>query len=207
MKFKLFISLFVVLVSLQTIQAQTFGGNQKNNGKQGQATVKPDVKLSLGTSFTSFYPGLNGFSSWIAPEISMPLGKKWTVSAGLAYSNFITGGTPGITGFGQTVQNYGTIYVSGRYQVNPKLAITASGYKTFSLSPVRQKETVNPRALDFSNSGATISIDYKVNDHFRINAAFSMQQRRYNPFSPYGYGSYYGSPYSPAVPGGFYPGF
>jgi hypothetical protein len=207
MKLKLFISLLVVMVSLQTIQAQTFGRDQKKQRKEVSSVVKPQINLSLGTSFTTFYPGMNGFSSWVAPEISMPAGKKWTVSAGVAYTNFFMGGTPEIAGMGHTVQNYGTFYVSGRYLINPKLSVTASGYKTFNLSPVKQKEKVNPRALDFSNSGAATSIDYKVNDHFRINAAFSMEQYRYNPFYPSGYGGYYGRPFSPAFPGGYYPGF
>ncbi len=206
MKWKLFVLIPVFLVALQALQAQSFGQNQKNASGPTQTGINPQVHLSLGTSFTSFYPGLNGFSSWVAPEISMPVGKKWTVTAGMAYTNFVTSGTPEVTGFGQTVQNYGTIYVQGRYQVNNKLSITAAGYKTFNLAPQKPQEKVNPRAIDFSNSGAMINIDYKVNDHFRINAAFSMEQRRYNPFMPFGYGGYnngfYGRPVSP-----FYPGF
>ncbi len=194
----------MVLVSLQTLQAQTFGQDQKKDNHPEQTDFKPQINLSLGSSFTAFYPGLNGFSSWVAPEISMPVGKKWTISAGMAYTNFVTTGTPEVAGFGQTVQNYGTLYVKGRYQVNDKLSITAAGYKTFNLSPQKPHEKVNPRALDFSNSGAMINIDYKVNDHFRINAAFSVQQRHYNPFMPYGYGGYnsgfYGHPVMPFYP-------
>ncbi len=206
MKLKFFASVLIFLVALQALQAQTFGQNQKNSAPVSHIGIKPNVRLSLGTSFTTFYPGLNGFSSWVAPEVSMPVGKKWTVTAGIAYTNFITTGTPEIAGFGQTVQNYGTIYVQGRYQVNDKLSITAAGYKTFNLAPQKPTEKLNPRAVDFSNSGAMVNIDYKVNDHFHINASFSTEQRHYNPFMPYGYGGYnngfYGRPVSP-----FYPGF
>jgi len=211
MKAKIFIFVLAVLIPFQYTQAQTFGQDMQGSAKSRTA-FKPDVRLSLGSSFYSFYPGMNGFSTWVAPEISMPINKKWTLAAGIAYTNFLTTGTPETAGFGTTFQNYGSVYVKGRYQVNGKLAVTAIGYKTFSLSPQKFNDKVNPRAIDFSNSGAMISVDYKVSNHFRINAAFSVEQRHYNPFAPYGYGypglgrGYYGNPMGP-VPGGFYPGF
>ncbi len=207
MKAKIFIFILVVLVSFQQIQAQTFGQNVKSTPAKSKTAFKPDVRLSLGTSFSTFYPGMNGFSSWVAPEISMPINKKWAVAAGIAYTNFLTTGTPEIAGFGNTVQNYGSVYVKGRYQVNDKLSISGMAYKTFNLSPQKPEDKINPRAIDFSNSGVMMSVDYKVTDHFRINAAFSMEQRHYNPFDPYsGYG-YFGSPMNGMAPGGFHSGF
>jgi len=196
-----------MLVSTQAVQAQAFGQNVKNAPANGKTAFKPDVRLSLGTSFSTFYPGMSGFSTWVAPEISMPISKKWTLAAGIAYSNFITNSTPEIAGYGNAVQNYGSVYVKGRYQVNNKLSITGIAYKTFNLSPQKPQDKVNPRAIDFSNSGALISVDYKVSEHFRINAAFSVEQRHYNPFDPYGYsypgygGGFYGSPFSPSFSG------
>ena len=213
MKAKIFISVLAALMIFQYAQAQTFGQDIKGSATQNKTFFKPDVRLSLGSSFYSFYPGMNGFSIWVAPEISMPINKKWTVAAGIAYTNFLTTGTPEISGYGSPVQNYGSVYVEGRYQASDKLAITAMGYKTFNLSPQKPEGKVNPRAIDFSNSGAVIIIDYKVNDHFNINASFSTEQRHYNPFDPYGYGypgfggGYYDSPMGPVVPGGFYPRF
>jgi hypothetical protein len=197
---------------MQTMQAQVFGQNTKNIPANSKTTFKPDVRLSLGSSFSTFYPGMNGFSTWVAPEISMSINKKWTVAAGIAYTNFMTTGTPEIAGYGNSIQNYGSVYVKGRYQVNNKLSITGMAYKTFNLSPQKPNDKVNPRAIDFSNSGAMISVDYKVSDHFKINAAFSMEKRHYNPFDPYGYGyspfggNNWGSPIQ-TVPGGFNQGF
>ncbi len=212
MKTKIFIFVLAALMTFQYTQAQTFGQNIQSSAKN-QTAFKPDIRLSLGSSFYSFYPGMNDFSTWVAPEISMPINKKLTVAAGIAYTNFITTGTPEISGYGSPVQNYGSVYVKGRYQANEKLAITVAGYKTFNLSPQKSKDNVNPRAIDFSNSSAMISVNYKVSNHFRINAAFSMEQRHYNPFDLYGYGypgfggGYYDSPMGPVVPGGFYPRF
>ena len=212
MKVKIFIFVLAVLIPFQYMQAQTFGQDMQGSAKS-QTAFNPDVRLSLGSSFYSFYPGMNGFSTWVAPEISMPINKKWTLAAGIAYTNFLTTGNQKTAGFGSTVQNYGSVYVKGRYQVNDKLAITAMGYKTFNLSPQKPNDKANPRAIDFSNSGATICVDYKVSKRFRINAAFSTEQYHYNPFDPYGYGysglggGYYGSPMEPLVPGEFYPRF
>jgi len=211
MKAKIFIFVLALLISFQYTEAQTFGQDMQGSAKSRTA-FKPDVRLSLGSSFYSFYPGINGFSTWVAPEISMPINKKWTVAAGIAYTSFLTTGSPETAGFGNTAQNYGSVYVKGRYQVNDKLAITGVAYKTFNLSPQRPGDKVNPRAIDFSNSGAMINLDYKVSNHFRINATFSMEQRHYNPFDTYGYGysrfggGNWGSPIGP-VPGGFYQGF
>ncbi len=213
MKVRIFIFVLALLVGSVSLQAQSFGQDVKGIPSQSRTDFKPDVRLSLGSSFYSFYPGMNGFSTWVAPEISMPINNKWTISAGMAYTNIVGTGTPEISGYGSPVQNYGSLFVKGRYQVNDKLSITAMAYKTFNLSPQKPGDKINPRAIDFSNSGGYISFDYKVSNHFHINAAFSMEKRHYNPFDPYGYGSpgfgnsYYGNPITPAVPGGFYPGF
>ncbi len=208
MKAKLFILFFVALVSTQVLQAQNIEQDTETTGK---TILKPDIRLSLGSSFSTLYPGMNGFSTWIAPEISMPINKKWTLDAGIAYTNFTLSGIPQISGYGSPVQNYGSVYVKGRYQVNNKLSIIGLAYKTLNLSPHKSKNKVNPRAIDFSNSGAMIDIDYKVNSHFRINAAFSVERYHYNPYTPYvlpGFGrGYYTAPAGPAVPGGFYQGF
>ncbi len=110
MKAKIFIFVLALLISFQYTEAQTFGQNLQRSAKSRTA-FKPDVRLSLGSSFYSLYPGINGFSTWVAPEISMPINKKWTVAAGIAYTSFLTTGSPETAGFGNTVQNYGSAYV------------------------------------------------------------------------------------------------
>ena len=212
MKARIFIFVLAALIPFQYMQAQTSGQDMQDFAKS-QTAFRPDVRLSLGSSFYSFYPGMNGFSTWVAPEISMPINKKWTFAVGIAYASFLTTGAPKTAGFGNTVQSFGSVYVKGRYQANEKLDITVVGYKTFNLSPQKPEDKVNPRAIDFSNSGAMVSVNYKVSNHFSIDAAFSMEQRHYNAFDLYGYGfpgfggGYYGSPMGTVVPGGFYSRF
>ena len=210
MKGKIFIIVLAVLVSAETLQAQTSRPAQKppvNN----KVFFKPNIQLSLGSSFYNLYPGMNGFISWAAPQITMPVSKKLTISAGFAYTNVVTSGMPLIvrSGHQSPVQNFGTIYVSGHYQFNNKLSVTASGYKTFDLSPKRSKETIYSPAYNFSNAGAMVNINYKVNNHFKINAAFSMEQHPPYFFQSYGTNSpVFGTGYGTFMPpGGLYQGF
>ncbi|VAW29796.1 hypothetical protein MNBD_BACTEROID07-536, partial [hydrothermal vent metagenome] len=70
MKAKIFIFVLAVLMTFQYTQAQTFGQNVKSPSAKDKTAFKPDVSLSLGSSFSTFYPGMSGFSTWVAPEIS-----------------------------------------------------------------------------------------------------------------------------------------
>ena len=108
--------------------------------------------------------------------------------------------------FSQNNVQYGHISVSGLYRVNEKLTIAGTAYKTFDLAP--KKNQINPRALDFSNEGVMINLDYKVSDHVRINASFSYQKQ--SPYYYYNNGGFmnngFGNP-SPFYHNGFGPSF
>ncbi len=210
MKWKEFLLMGVWFMVFQGLQAQSFGENRKISEDKSNIPLQTQIQVSMGTSFSTFYPGMNTFGSWIAPSVHIPVNKKWSFTAGLSYANIMLSGTPEIAGVRRNVQSYGTIYLEGHYKINEKLTVTAAGYKTFSLAPRSPAEKVNPRAVDFSNSGVMMRWDYKVNDHFRINASFSMEKRSY-PFYPgYGYGgigSYNRTPVFAPFPGSYYPGF
>jgi len=184
--------IIISFVVSTTTYAQEFGSNvlgtENSNVKKESVGFNPNVSVSLGSSFASFGMGYNMFGTFVMPEFEMPVSKKLSVKVGLGYSNLFLS-SPEQTGniFQQDNQQYGTVYVSGLYHVNSRLIITGTAFKTFSLAPV--KNEINPRALDFSNEGIQINVDYKVTDNFRINAGFSYQKK-----SPYNY--YY-------KPGGF----
>ena len=202
----------MLISSIAGLYAQEFGSNVKQ--QEGKVTLqaeqegfKPDVRVSLGTSFSSFGPGFNTFGTYIAPEISMPISNKFSVQVGLGYSNQFYN-APGETMFSGSNSQYGSIYVSGTYQVNEKLTIRGTGYKTFLLNPSPAGETANPYALDFSNQGVILDVDYKVSDKFRIGVSFEYREQNYPDFYPYGrngMNGFGGSPFqrNPA----FRPGF
>ena len=175
-----------------------------------QQGFKPDVRVSLGTSFSTFGPGFNTFGTYIAPEISFPVYKKFSMQVGLGYSSLFYG-YQGENMFSSNPLQYGSLYVSGTYQVNEKLTIRGTGYKTFLLNPTPPGETVNPGTMDFSNQGVILDIDYKISEHFRINASFEYRKQNYPNY-------YYGYPQNSFGPpnnfnsgfggfGGFNPGF
>jgi len=184
--------MLVVFLSSASVFAQEFGSNRKTNENvslqqtENQEGFKPDVKVSLGTSFTSFTPGFNSFGTYIAPEISMPVSKKVDVSFGMAYSSMFYS-RPGESGFGSP-NNYGSIFVSGTYHVNEKISIRGTGYKTFLLNPSNFSENNNNYSyFDFSNQGAILDLEYRVTDNFRINASFHYREQNYPDY-------YFGSP-------------
>jgi len=165
------------------VQSQEFGSNiigtEKSEFQKETKGFNPDVSVSLGTSFTSFGSGYNMFGTFIMPEIEMPVSKKFSVRAGFGYSSlFLSNPEQSGNIFQQENHQVGTVYVSGLYYINPKLSIAGTAYKTFNLAPI--KNELNPHALDFTNEGINVNVDYKVTDHFRINAGFSYQKR-----SPY----------------------
>jgi len=202
---------YIILLFLAFIAVSGFGqqfasnviGNDKNIKSEKVITPKkafsPDVSVSLGSSFTSFGRGYNAFSTFIMPEITFPISKKFAVKAGIGYSTmFFPGSGFENSGLDQSFQQFGSVYVSGLYRVTEKFTVTGTAYKTFPLT--QQTPQANPRALDFSNEGIIVNMNYKVSDHFSINAGFSYQKQNpynyyYNPDGMNGFGSPYGSPF------------
>lgn len=213
--------LFLVFICLLIIQfdsfSQTFGSNVKTDTEENtdiklveQQGFKPDVKVSLGTSFTSFALGYNSFGTFIAPEISMPVAKKIDISFGMAYSSMFYS-TPGESTFGSSPSNYGSVYVSGTYYVNEKLTVRGTAYKTFLLNPQNFSENGNNNYFDFSSQGAILDVEYKVTDHFRVSASFQYREQNYpdyyfgNPHNSFGSPNNFNSGFGGF--GGFGPGF
>ena len=182
-----FILIFLLTAGAANLHAQEFGSNVKQEGEvtlqAEQEGFKPDVRITLGTSFSSFGPGFNTFGTYVAPEISMPVSNKFSVQVGLGYSQLFFN-TPGETMFSGNNSSYGSIYISGTYQVNEKLTIRGTGYKTFLLNPNNFNETGNTSFYDFSNQGVILDVDYKVSDKFRIGISFEYREQNYPNFYP-----------------------
>ncbi|MCF6170942.1 MAG: hypothetical protein L3J31_04490 [Bacteroidales bacterium] len=206
--------LFGTLLSASLGYAQTFGDNVKTDkGEETEISLPaqqgftPDVRVTMGTSFSSFGPGLNSFGTFIAPEISMPVTRKFSMQLGLGYSSMFYS-VPGETVFSGNALQYGSVFVSGTYQVNEKLTVRGTGYKTFMLNQAPPGETANPFATDFSNQGVVLDVDYKVTEKFRIAVSFEYREQNspsFYPYSPNGMNTYSGSPFrrNPAFGRGF----
>jgi len=216
MKMKLHILIVVVFTTITPLLVigQQLGDNRLVKETSSPEIVKantgfnPRVSVSLGSSFGSFGSGFNSFGTWIMPEISTPVTKKFSVSVGMGYSSMFTAYPGEASMFSNTPQQYGSVYVRGIYELIEKVTISATGYKTFNLQPSQKKETINPHALDLSSEGVMINLNYKVNDNFEINAGFSYNKRNYNAYY-YNGGLMNGGFNNPAMGGfgGFRPGF
>lgn len=204
MKTRLHILSFFFILLTFTLYGQQFGSNVIDGGQTPEAenpdgsnkVFSPDVSVSLGSSFSSVAPGYNVFGSFIMPEITFPVNRKFAVKTGFAYSTlFYPNSTVENTSLAQSFHQYGSVYVSGLYRVTDKFTIAGTAYKTFPLT--EQTPQANPRALDFSNEGIMVDMEYKFSNNFSINAGFSYQ--KYNPYNYfYNPGAYdtFGSPFS-----------
>ncbi len=207
----IFIILLLTVVGRETGWAQNTGDSvyfhkpslSHDFTSQKSTGFNPKVSVSLGNSFSSFSPYHQAFCTYIMPQLTLPVNKKFAVRAGMGYSSVFTNfGTEG-TVFTNKPQHYGTVYVEGIYQISNHVTISALGYKTFNLQAPTQNEKLNPHAMDMSNEGVYFNLNYKVNDKFEINAGFSYDNRNR---SPYGYGmSPFGAPPIPGMVHGFSP--
>jgi len=144
----------------------------------------PSVSLSLGTSFASFGYGFSGLSTFIAPAISLPVNKKFSVRVGMGYSNMWMN-APTEIGIPYN-SSYGSVFVSGSYQVNENLVVSGTAYKTFLLNSSNQNQLPGTPFNDFSNQGFLFDAEYKVNDKFRIGVSVEYRDQHTPSFYPNG---------------------
>jgi hypothetical protein len=98
---------------------------------------KMDVGVQLGTSFTTDFKGGHAFSTSVSPEIRYKLNKRFTLRGGLSVSNTEYGNTLVYSPFGYTPYTgnitQGILYVSGDYIISPKVMLSGTAYKEFSI--------------------------------------------------------------------------
>ncbi|MCX6282905.1 MAG: hypothetical protein NTW31_01510 [Bacteroidetes bacterium] len=155
---------------------------------------KPDFHVTAGMEFSTSSGYGSGFTEYVVPTISYPLGKKFLISGGLAIANTnYFNARPFYSGdlFQPYNGNYTslTVFASGTYFVNDRLTISGAFYKeipvagkTLSYSPY------NPISQQGSQ-GFNVNLQYKLGQHFFIQAGFEMNQNRnpysINPYAPY----------------------
>jgi hypothetical protein len=146
----------------------------------------PSVSLSLGTSFASLGYGFSGLSTYVAPTVSLPVSKKFSVRVGMGYSNMWMN-TPSEFGIPYN-SSYGSVFVSGSYQVNENLVVSGTAYKTFLLNSSSQNQNQLPGSSfnDFSSQGFLFDAEYKVNDKFRIGVSVEYRDQNTPSFYPNG---------------------
>ena len=204
------IGLFILLITGMSAFGQTFPNSYGAFGPiqplhpaiQGNSGLEPvQFNLQTGATFSSGFGGGSLFNTFVAPSFSQPLGKKFTLSAGAVIGNTTFTNTPMINSEGQFSPVSGnlttfTIFTSGAYQVNDRLTVTGSAYKT--INPAFNSR-MNPENLRMEAQGMSVGVGYRVGENMHIGAEFRLNQGDGNFYQPY-----YGIPGSGMMRNGFY---
>lgn len=152
-------------------------------------TLSP-VKFNLmtGAVFSSGTGSGSLFNSYVAPSFSQNLGKKLTLSSGAIISNTTYSNLNLISQDGNfrpysgNMTNF-TVYAVGAYQVNDRLTVNGSAYKT--INPAFNAR-LNADNLQMEAQGMSLGFGYKLSENVHLGAEIRMQQGNSNFCTPFG---------------------
>jgi hypothetical protein len=151
--------------------------------------------LQTGAGFSSGFGGGSLFNTYVAPSFNQQLGKKFTLSAGAVINNTTFSNTMMLNNEGSFSPVSGnlttfTIFTSGAYQVNDRLTLTGSAYKT--INPAFNAR-LNSDNIRMEAQGMSVGVGYRIGDNMHIGAEIRMEQGNSNfynlytnPVSPFG---------------------
>jgi predicted porin len=132
-------------------------------------TKKPSCSLKMGSQFATGMNGNSIFGTSISPSVIFPVKPKFSIEAGISYQSlFLNSRNSESTQSGSNHFSLGSVYVSGLYELNPKVTLRGTAWKQFDLSSSK----LNPRAIDFEAEGINIGVQYQVTEKFRVEASF-----------------------------------
>lgn len=175
-------------------------GSLQTPGIAGSYTEekKMDVGVQLGTSFSTDFNSGHAFSTYIAPEIRYKLSDRFRIRAGVRVSNTEYGNTMVYSpyGFNRYSGNItqGMLYVSGDYLIHPKVILSGTAYKEFSIDHGGPDNAFSP---GYDGKGVIMNLRFMPNEHTTIEVGAEF----YNGNNPWRGGTY--NPYNRP----FYPGW
>ena len=157
---------------------------------------KMDVGVQLGTSFSTDFNKGFAFTTMVAPELRYRVNKRLTIRGGISIANSEYGNTlvySPYEGFRRYSGNItqGMLYVSGDYVISPKLFLTGTAYKEFSIDYNNPGNMYSP---GYDGKGLMMNLLFMPNENTSINAGIEIYQGN----NPYRGGIY--SPYRPFAP-------
>jgi hypothetical protein len=199
---KILVTVIILILSVlhsngQYLFSGPFLSNTTHPG-ENMHIVSPRVSLGLSSTYFNTPNGTSVFGTNISPSVSFQIRPKFQIETGMSYQTYFLNSNSSVRSDGYHDQNgnvsVGMIYVSGIYELNPKTTIRGTAWKQFDLS--NQKTTINPRATNFEAEGFNVGINYKVNDHFQIDASVEYSNG-YNPYQSMhnGFGNHGASPF------------
>lgn len=155
---------------------------------------KLDVNVQLGTSFaTNFNRGF-AFTTFVAPELRYRVSERFTLRGGISMSYNQYGNTLLYSPYGASEYSgnfgQGMIYVSGDYLLSPKLILSGTAYKEFSVNQGLPENGFNP---GFDGKGLMMNLRFMPSENVTIDAGVEIYEGNnpyrnglYNPYRPFG---------------------
>jgi hypothetical protein len=155
---------------------------------------KMDVGVQLGTSFaTDFNRGFT-FTTFVAPELRYRVNDRLTIRGGISIANNEHSNSLMYSpyGFNTYSGNFtqGLIYVSGDYILGPKLILSGTVYKEFSIDHTGPEMDFRP---GYDGKGLMMNLRFTPSKNVTIDAGVEIYEGNnpyrgsfYNPHSPFG---------------------
>ncbi len=157
---------------------------------------KMDVGVQLGTSFSTDFNGGHAFSTSVAPELRYRVNDRFTLRGGVSISNTEYGNTLVYSPYGYTHftgnVTQGLVYVSGDYMISPKVMLSGTAYKEFSINHGSPDNAFNPA---YDGKGMIMNLRFMPNEHTMIEVGAEIYQGN-NPWRSGVYNPY-NRPFSP----------
>jgi hypothetical protein len=153
---------------------------------------KTDVGVQLGTSFSTDFKGGHAFSTMVSPELRYKLSKRFTIRTGLSVSNTEYGNTLVYSpyGFSRYTGNItqGMLYVSGDYIISPKVILSGTAYKEFSIDHSSPDNAFRP---GYDGKGLIMNLRLMPTSNTTIEVGAEFYQGN-NPWRGGTYNPFYG---------------
>ncbi|MCX6286046.1 MAG: hypothetical protein NTY96_02915 [Bacteroidetes bacterium] len=154
---------------------------------------KPEYHVTVGMDFSTASGYGSGFTQYVVPTVSYPVGKKFIISGGISIANTnYFNARPLFSGdiFQPYNGNYTslTVFSSGTYFVNDRLTISGAFYKEIPISGQPLSYSPYYPVSQQGSQGFNVNVQYKLGEHMFIQAGFEMNQVRdpyyINPYAP-----------------------
>ena len=154
---------------------------------------KMDVGVQLGTSFaTDFNKGF-AFTTMAAPEIRYKVNNRLTIRGGISISNTEYGNTLVYSPYGLNRYSgnvtQGMLYVSGDYMISPKVILSATAYKEFSIDHGGPDNAFRP---GYDGKGVMMNLRLMPTENMTIDIGAEIYEGNnpyrggiYNPYRPF----------------------
>jgi hypothetical protein len=151
------------------------------------------VGVQVGTQFSTASGYGSALSTYLSPTLTYRLSKRFSLSGGMSIVNTSLFGVKPLYSLaeGNSVPGYSgnftqtTLWLSGQYLLGNRITLTGTVYKTLDVSGTNSSNYPFYRS---NPQGGNLNIDYRVSDHFHIEAGIGYSKGsygyNYNPYNP-----------------------